>query len=271
MRTVKYNYITSYQYYQWGEKTAQARAQFLQTFRRVLEERIPEDLDVKLTNLEFRVDDRLLVELEGKKKDDLKFVSNILKEITGETFDSNNVPKRRGLFGTLRAVGKVGFGVFVDVGIESPVKEVLIPLHRLRTQLAGGKDLSTREICKKYGFMNQFPVEIEVEKMLFEKGGKPKYEGKFTDDFLEQIEEYVKSGLDIVFTTGVSRQMVKKTIAKRGHTIDVPQIIRIGPLECACVCAKGTNAPGIISHIGPFLSNCRFSMIRPAQLTRYWQ
>ncbi len=271
MRTTKYSYITSYQYYQWGEKSAQARTQFSQTFRRVLEERIPEDMNVTLSNLEFRVDDRLLVELEGKTKDDLKFVSNILKEITGETFDSNNVPKRKGLFGTLRAVGKVGFGVFVDVGIESPAKEVLIPLHRLRTQLAGDNTLSTREICKKYGFMDYFPVEIEIDKILFEKGGKPKFEGKFTDDFLDQIAEFVNSGLDIVFTTGVSRQMVKKTIAKRGHTIDVPQIIRIGPLETACVCAKGTNAPGIVSHIGPFLSNCRFSMIRPAQLTRYWK
>ncbi|MHA2001528.1 MAG: DUF2110 family protein [Promethearchaeota archaeon] len=267
----KISYITAYQFYHYGEeKTAAVRSKFLNTFQKILEERIPEDIEVKITNIEFRNDERLKIELEGAQKSDLKFVSNIFKEITGQTYDSNNVPKKQSLFGQLRSVGKVGFGLFVDVGIETPVKEVLIPLFRLRVQLLGGKKLSTHEISKLYGFIDNFPVEIEVTKMEFEKGAKPKFEGKFTDEFLEKMRRLIGEGLEIVFTTGESRQMVKRTLAKRGHTIDIAQIERIGPLETAIQCHKGTSGPGILSHIGPFLSNCRMSVMRPQKLQKYW-
>ncbi len=271
MNLAKLSYTTSFRYYQWGEKTSNHRANFLNTFRRVLEERLPEDLKVEISNIEFKVNEKLFIELTGKKKDDLIFTSNILKEITGQAFDANNVPKNKKIVGFLKSVGKVGFGLFVDIGIEGPEKEALIPLHNLRSQLMNDEKFSTRDICQRYGFIDYLPVEIEVEKILFEKGGKPKYECRFSDEFLEAYKEYIHSGMDIIFTTGVARQMIKRTIAKRGHTIDIFQIIRLGPLETVVVCNKGTNAPGIVSHIGPFLPNCKFSMIRPAQLSRFWK
>ena len=131
-------YTTAYQFYHFGSQEAtpvQMQKKFLQTFRRVLEEQIPEDLSVKLAQVDLRSDNRVIIELQGSNKDELTFVSNIFKDITGEITDAHNVPKNKALFGSLRSVGKVGFGLFVDIGIENPVKEVLIPLHQLRKQL----------------------------------------------------------------------------------------------------------------------------------------
>ncbi|MHA1933356.1 MAG: DUF2110 family protein [Promethearchaeota archaeon] len=37
-------------------------------------------------------------------------------------------------------------------------------------------------------------------------------------------------------------------------------------LEITILIKEDSNAPGIISHIGPFLSNCKFSTIRPKRI-----
>ena len=267
----KLNFTTNFHYYRWNaENPEKSREKFITTFKRVLEERIPEDLYLKIQSLHYKIDDRIFVQLIGNNKDDLVFVSNILREITGKTYDTQNVPKNKPLHGILRSVGKIGFGLFVDVGIESPVKEVLIPLHRLRSQLVNGKKLPLADIISFYGFMDFLPVEIEVVKIENERGGKMRFEGKFSDDFIEQLEEWVSCGLDFIFTTGIARQMIKRTIAKRGHTIDIVQIDRLGPLETVVVCKEGTNAPGIISHIGPFLPDCKFSTMRTKKLQKFW-
>ena len=267
----KFNYTTNFHYYRWNaENPEKSREKFISTLKKVLEERIPEDLHLKIQNLHYKIDDRIFVQLLGNNKDDLMFVSNILNEITGKTYDSQNVPKNKPLHGILHSVGKIGFGIFVDVGIESPVKEVLIPLHKLRSQLVNDKKLSLKEIIDFFGFMDFLPVEIEVVKIENEKGGKMRFEGKFSDDFKEQLDEWIKSGLDFIFTTGISRQMIKRTIAKRGHTMDIVQIDRLGPLETVIVCKEGTNAPGIISHIGPFLPDCKFSTLRAKKLKKFW-
>ncbi|MHA1856869.1 MAG: DUF2110 family protein [Promethearchaeota archaeon] len=267
----KLSYTTNFHYYRWNsENPEKSREKFLHTFKKVLEERIPEDLNVEIDEIQYKISDRIFVRLIGTNKDDLKFVSNILREITGKIYDSQNVPKNRTLHGILKSVGKIGFGVFVDVGIESPSKEVLIPLHKLRSQLVNDKKLSLNEIINLYGFMDFLPVEIEVTKIQNEKGGKIQFEGQFTDNFLTQLEEWIDSGLDIIFTTGIARQLIKRTIAKRGHSIDIIQIDRLGPLETAIICKEDTNGPGIISHIGPFLPNCRFSTLRSKKLQKFW-
>ncbi|MHA1777358.1 MAG: hypothetical protein DRO88_00290 [Promethearchaeia archaeon] len=264
-------YVTAYQFYAINKaKTAQERTNFLRTFQRVLEERIPHDLDVKIDDLEFRLDNRIKITLIGPNKDECQFVSRILQELTGRVIDANNIPKNTPLIGQLTSIGSVGFGVFVDIGIEGPSKEVLIPLFRLRQQLVGNDKLSTKEIIHLYGLMNHLPVELEVTKLTYEKKGKPKVEGQFSENFLVKIRQMVEEGWDTIFTTGVSRQMIKKTLAKRGHTIDIMQIDRLGPMEAAVRCKSGTTAAGLIAHIGKFLPNCRMTVFNPERVAKYW-
>ena len=57
-------YTSAYQFNHFGSQEAspvQIQNKFLQTFRRVLEEQIPEDLSVKLAQLDFRSDNRLII------------------------------------------------------------------------------------------------------------------------------------------------------------------------------------------------------------------
>ncbi len=265
-------YVSAYQYYALTQaKTARERTQFLTTFKRVLEERIPEDIEVKIKKIEFRVDDRISIQLIGNNTDELKFVASLFKELTGEIMNANNIPKNKPIVGQLTSVGKIGFGLFLDVGIEGPSKEVLIPLFRLRQQLVNGEKKSTAQIIELYGFMDHMTVEIEITKITYEKKGKPMIEGEFSDRFLKFLHLKVHERHEIIFTTGASRQMVKKTIAKRGHSVDIVQIDRIGPLETAVICKPGTTAAGIIAHIGQFIPHCRMSIFKPARVSAFWK
>ncbi len=269
---VKLHYTTAFQFYRFAEaKTPTVRSKFLKTFRNILLERLPTDLNVQLADIQYKTDDRIYIELEGNRKADVQFCINIFKEITGQTYESHNIPKKTSLMGYLRKVGKVGFGLFIDIGIENPYKEALIPLHTLREQLCGGEKLSVNEIIKKYGFNDNFPLPVEVMTITDVHSRKPKYEARISESFIERLKQWVDWGLEIVYTFGEARQMIKRTIAKRGHTIDVYEIQRLGPLEMAIICNQGTSGPGLIAHIGKFLSHCRMSTMRPKELKSYWK
>ena len=99
----------------------------------------------------------------------------------------------------------MGFGIFVDIGIENPYKEVLLPLHTLRDQLVKGEKLSANEIIQRYGFMDNFPVEIVIIKIENPQSRKPKYEAVFSEKFLQKIGEWVEWELDLVFAIGEPR------------------------------------------------------------------
>ena len=63
-----YEYITAYQYYYIGHaSSAQNHTQFLETFRKVCEEQIPSDLDVKLDELSITRDNRIKIVLNGSR------------------------------------------------------------------------------------------------------------------------------------------------------------------------------------------------------------
>ncbi len=195
---------------------------------------------------------------------------NILKELTGQTFDAHNVPMHTSTMGFLRKTGKVGFGLFVDIGIENPYKEVLIPLHVLREQLAKGKQIPLSKIIKIYGFQDGFPIPIEVTNIIDPLSRKPKYEARISEEFVGRLKEWISWGLEMVFTIGEARQMIKRTVAKRGHSIDVYEIHRLGPLETVIFCNEGTSGPGLIAHIGRFLPHCHLSTLQPLMLQQYW-
>ena len=51
-----------------------------------------------------------------------------LKELVGESLMMDELKPKQIVRGTCQSVGKIGFGLFVDAGIENPTKEILIPL-----------------------------------------------------------------------------------------------------------------------------------------------
>jgi hypothetical protein len=268
-------FITAYRYYSFQDKdTPKGRSEFLNTFQKVCEEMIPSDLEVKVSEIQIDEGGRLILHIEGNQPDDEQFVANIFREMMGQKWNRKEIKRGQIVRGFMRDVGKVGFGIFIDVGISGPDKEILIPLFELRRQLGNDQILSTREIIQKYGFTENFPVDVEItrynENHAFVEANE-RIEGIFAPQFIEQLKEAIFKGNDIVYTSGVSRQKIKKTLAIRGHTIDILEVQRLGPMETAIICKEGTFAPGILSHIGPDLSMCRLAAFVPAKVKRFWK
>lgn len=270
-----FEFITAYRYYSYQERESpKARQEFLTTFQKVCEEMIPSDLEVNIDSIQIDEGTRLVINLDGKRPDDEQFVVNILREMMGQKFLRKELKRGMIVRGFMRDVGKVGFGIFVDIGISSPDKEVLIPLFELRRQLGNDQTLSVKEIIQKYGFTENFPVDVEItrynENLNFTEPNE-RIEGIFASQFIGRIKTLVQKGNDIVFTSGVARQKIKKTLAIRGHTIDILEVQRLGPMETAIICKEGTFAPGILAHIGPDLAMCKLSAFVPAKVKRFWK
>jgi hypothetical protein len=116
-------------------------------------------------------------------------------------------------------------------------------------------------------------VDIQIVRMTppsINTEQKDRIEGKLAPIFIERLKKWISNGNEVVFTAGTPRQMVKRVMAKRGHTQDIIEVQRLGPLETAIILKEGTYATGIVAHIGRFLPNCKLGSLIPAQIRRFW-
>ncbi|MHA1734507.1 MAG: DUF2110 family protein [Promethearchaeota archaeon] len=167
--------------------------------------------------------------------------------------------------GLLREVGKVGFGAFVDVGVTTPTKDALLPLTTLREQLVDGRQVPARDILQAFGLGSHVPVRVVVTKL---DRRRKLLEVEFTPEQLELFATYSRDGLERVNACGVTRQYLKRQLAKAGHARDILEVVRLGWLEHQVVCKEGTSAPGILAHVGPRLPEVLLYAIRPGAVRR---
>jgi hypothetical protein len=125
----------------------------------------------------------------------------------------------------------------VDVGLEF----VFVLKDNLRHLGIG----APKQIASRFGFVEQLPVEVKVI-------GTKKAE--FTKKQIDAFWKW-KKGTDRVTVNGATRAQIRSALKKTGHVRDINRIEKLGTLEHSIVCKKGTDAPGIISDIGPYLNS----------------
>ena len=194
------------------------------------------------------------------------FISNILKKEIGSIHEFKDIKVGKVYKGTLIEVGRVGFGLFVDCAILNQKVDVLINLHTLRNQLCKGKEKSLKEIIDAYDFIDNFPLYVKItnidtinEKML----------GEIAPESLEIFHKILRENIEGVFLSGETKGQFKKVITRMGHFRDIITIKRFGFLENLVILKEGTDAVGIIAHIGKKLKNCKLSAIRPKKINAF--
>ncbi len=209
-----------------------------------------------------KFDKRFEISISGPEE---QFIFNILKQEIGSINDFKEVKVGKEYRGSFVDVGKVGFGLFVDCAILNPKTDVLINLHTLREQLCEGKERSLKEIIEAYDFIDHFPVNITItevdtvnNKLLCELSLK-------TINFFKKI---LAENIEGVFLSGETKGQFKKVINKKGHFRDIITVKRFGFLENLVLLKEGSDAPGIIAHIGNELRNCKLSALRPEKIKR---
>lgn len=204
--------------------------------------------------------DRPIIAMSGK---DEEFVYNYLVRDFGTVRDFDDLTVGDVIRGRMRDPEKVNFGVFIDCGIENPVKDVLLPAYNLRKQVIDGDKATKREICYTYGFFEHFPIYVKITEI---DNRKKEITCELADETLDMYDIWIDDGFEILFSTGMPRKQIKKAIKRTGHYQDYVTIDRLGFLETLTFLKLGTHAPGILADIGPLLSSVRFSMLRPSKV-----
>jgi len=232
-------------------------------YLKYLNERVKGFPDTTLKIKKLRdFDGRFEVSIMGPEE---VFMYNILKKEIGTIKDFKDINEGAIYKGTLADVGKVGFGLFVDCAFMNPKVDVLINLHSLRDQLCNGREKSVKQIIEAYDFIDHFPVYVKILKIDKENF---KLQGELAPLSLNLFKKILDENLEAVFLSGETKGQFKKAIVKKGHFRDIITVKRFGFLENMILLKEDSNAPGIISHIGPELENCKFSALRPKRMRK---
>jgi hypothetical protein len=205
-------------------------------------------------------DGRAEVLIKGPEEE---FVRNIFKAEVGSVRKFGEVSVGDILEGTMVDVGDVGFGLFLDCGIVNPASDVLLPLFRLREQLAGGKQKSIKEIIHAFDFIDHFPLTVEITEINKEEQN---IKAKIALENLDIFTKIMNEDIEGLLMCGETKGQYKKALINEGHLQDIISLKRYGFLEHLALLTENTNAPGVISEIGKYLPKCNFSVINPQRI-----
>ncbi len=198
------------------------------------------------------------LEVAAKGEDSEAFINLLERKFGHAPREISRVQRWDVLKGFVTASGKVGFGVYVDLGVSEPVrKDALYPLHRMRAQLVDGIAKSCREIVEENALVDYFPLKVLVTEIDGEK-----LSVELSDETRELLLYWRKLPFDRVLAIGVGKEQVERAIRSARLHYDV---IKVEPLSLGVqclLCKIGTDAPGIIAKIGGLLGGARLASFR---------
>jgi hypothetical protein len=181
------------------------------------------DLDVEV-DTGVRHDDFPTVTVEGE---DAVAGRNALREQWGEItpdFESGETYR-----GTLEAWDEEG--VVLDAG-----EEVRLPAEKLGLGPGAPEQVRTR-----LGLVQHLPLR-------FEYGDPP----QLAEAEQDRLFGWTR-GNGRVNVNSATRGEVRATVNRAGHADDIVTVERLGLLEQSVVCRDGTDPPGLLASVGPYL------------------
>jgi len=222
--------------------------------------RLTTDLGVQIIKTD--VDETGLVSLEFEGEDE-EFLENML------TREYGSVPRIQKLIvgtpyrGWLADVGKVGYGLYVDLGIRLPQRvDALVPLFQIRSQFKMHES-SARTIADALVLVSNLPVEITISK--FDITGLT-IEAKFTETMLQRINDWTSDDHERLVVLGTSKEMIDRALSKSGHLQDIFRVEELGEFEYSLVCKRSTHASGIVAAMGPRLKGVPMHLFIPREV-----
>ena len=218
------------------------------------------ELDVSLSRLKTDNRNRIIIEVNGE---DEEFVANVLSKEYGAVIATDALLVGSVYCGHFVDVGKVGYGLYVDIGITTPLQvDTLIPLFRLREQLSMER-ISLRSIAKTVVFVDNLPVNVSITS-IDNRG--PKIEAELAESFLNQLNRWVEDDHERLLILGCTRKMLDDALKKSKHLEDIYRVERLGSFEYSLRCKRSTRASGILAAIGPKLRGVPMHLFIPDEV-----
>lgn len=204
-------------------------------------------IEVEIDSLTRTQRNWVTVALTGK---DEVIAQRYLENLWGKVCDIGELEENQLRRGKIVDLGKVGYGIYVDIGVvngEGEPIDALIPIHQLRKQLGVKGSLSVNQISKHLGLMDNFPLDIRITGINMENG---EIEGKLTNSQAREIGR----GKHRFYVCGETRRKIKNAIDRTGNSGNIVRIRRLGLLENEVQCPKQVDPHDIIRDIGPVVN-----------------
>jgi hypothetical protein len=234
------------------------RGRLLETIRSEVSEMVAE-LDTQITSVGTDKKNRIIVKIDGE---DEEFVANALAKEYGRSLQSDNLVPNKTYPGQLIDVGKVGYGLYSDMGVtDSKRLDALIPLHRLREQLDLHGPLRT--ISEAFVLVDYLPVEVNITSIDLYNN---RVEAEFDQSTLTRISDWMQDDHERLLVFGANRGQIENSLKKTNHREDIYEIEQLGKFEFSLRCKRSTRASGIIAAIGPRLRGVPMHLFIPEEL-----
>ena len=218
-----------------------------------------DELDVRLAR--FGTDKRghLSLAFDGE---DSEFAINFLVKKYGKAIHLQNVKEGAILPGSFLEVGKVGYGLYVDIAAISTQRvDVLLPLHRIREQVSFRKPL--RVIAKSMVFVDNLPVDVQITSV---DSRANKIEGELAESTLVRFEKWMQDDHERLLVFGATQEMIEVALRKTRHLEDIYEFEELGSFEYSLRCKRSTRASGIVAAIGPKLRGIPMHLFIPKEI-----
>ncbi len=198
------------------------------------------------------------------KGEDADAFLNLVKQEYGEApVSRSNLEKWDSVNGFVTGAGRIGYGVYIDIGIREPApKDALYPLHRMRAQLADGEAKSSREIIDANALVDYMPLKMIVTELEGEN-----ISVELNDEARDRLVSWRKYPFDRVIAVGADKTLAENAVRVSGLQSDIVKVESLSLFVQSLLCKIGTDAPGVITKIGNRLRGVGLSSYRtPAKL-----
>jgi hypothetical protein len=195
---------------------------------------------------------------------DLRVATHYLDKRFGIAKEFSSLQLPVVLRGKIVDSGKVGYGLYVDVGFfsQEPI-DVLIPLHRLRSHLVDGKKMSIKEIINLFCLHDNLPFIVRLinaDKKRNHVWAEP------ADEQINRFRKWSTTHSDRVIVLGAHLEQIQHAISASNLQRDVVKIDELGFLEHSLLCKLGTDAPGVIKILGQHLPRVPLYTFSPRKI-----
>jgi len=216
-------------------------------------------IDIELRSVDLS--GRGWVEISFSGRDEVVCLSYLEKTfgVAVDSIDNLNVGDH--LRGKIIDSGSVGYGIYVDIGIDQPERiDALVPLHALRTQLVNRRKVPLREIIHAFCFFDNIPLQIVIAEIDRERSI---IGARLSDVQIAKIRDWQSLALERLMVVGATSSQVMNSLARSGHRRDVLKVEELGLLENSVICKLGTHAKGLIPELGVFLHGVSMHIFNP--------
>jgi len=151
--------------------------------------------------------------------------------------------------------------LLMDVGLESSSPfQVTLGADRLRAQLLDGRDVSLRGMVARYGFFEDFPLELRI--ISCDEDNR-RLHAELSDRQWNMLKEWSQLPLDRITAQDVLDSEVRSAVKRASLERDFAAVENLSLGTHSLICKLGTDGKGLVPKLGPHLKAARLFVFHP--------